>query len=152
MTKKQSHLLAALDVRSSAIHGRGVFAASDIPATTRIGRYSGRRLPGDEALPQQLPSKPTYLFALSNGAYIDGARGGNATRFINHSCAPNCVAFEVETARGPGIVIEALQPIAQGQELLLDYALDIADAEADLYACRCGASSCRGTMAGPGAA
>jgi SET domain-containing protein len=34
----------------------------------------------------------TYLFALSDGATIDGSDGGNATRYINHSCRPNCVA------------------------------------------------------------
>ena len=149
MTKK-ADLLSALDVRSSTIHGRGVFAADDIPAGAQIGRYGGRRTNGEDErahTPSAPSAAPTYVFGLSDGSYIDGARGGNATRFINHSCTPNCVAFEVETGRGLSIVIEALHPIGQGQELLLDYSLEIAESDTDLYACRCGTPNCRGTMA-----
>ncbi len=145
---KQNDLLTALDVRSSAIHGRGVFANRDIPTGAQIGRYSGKRLAGEAERPSLSNAEPTYLFALSDGSLIDGARGGNATRFINHSCVPNCAAFEVRLGRGLAIVIEAAQPIPQGQELLLDYALDIAGADTALYTCRCGARGCRGTMAG----
>jgi SET domain-containing protein len=147
MTKK-ADLMSALDVRSSTIHGRGVFAAGAIPMGARIGRYGGRRFAGEDERLLARRQGPTYLFGLSDGSYIDGARGGNAMRFINHSCAPNCVALEVETDRGLSIVIEAMSLISLGQELLLDYALEIAESDVDLYACRCGTSACRGTMAG----
>ena len=36
----------------------------------------------------------TYLFNLSDGTTIDGGDGGNATRFLNHACKPNCEAVE----------------------------------------------------------
>ncbi|RYH12641.1 MAG: SET domain-containing protein [Alphaproteobacteria bacterium] len=41
-----------------------------------------------------------YLFALSDGGYIDGRRGGNATRRLNHCCAPNCHAQEYRRPDG----------------------------------------------------
>jgi uncharacterized protein len=139
-------LLVALEVRSSTIHGRGVFAACDIPAGTPIGCYGGRRFQDEASHPGQTRSGITYLFALSDGSFIDGARGGNATRFINHSCTPNCAALEVDTDGRLSVVIESLHPIGRGQELLLDYALETPATDVELFACRCGTRSCRGTM------
>jgi uncharacterized protein len=146
---KKSVKRVRLDVRASAIHGRGVFAAEDIPPNAWIDRYDGRRFTADEAEQVQL-AEQVYLFGLSDGSYIDGAVGGNATRYINHSCKPNCVAFEVRSADGVvGIDIHASEQIAEGQELLLDYRLDIAEDDSASYVCQCGVSSCRGTMAAP---
>ena len=31
-----------------------------------------------------------YIMELENGLYVDGKRKGNFSRFINHSCSPNC--------------------------------------------------------------
>ena len=90
----------------------------------------------------------TYLFALSDGATIDGSEGGNATRYINHSCRPNCVAVEAYDASDDLVVeIRAKRAIKSGEELYLDYELVVDDALAADYACRCGESACRGTMA-----
>ena len=138
-----------LEVRESAIHGRGAFATAQIPRRTVLGHYEGRRYhPGEEIDPQ--PDGLTYLFALSDGGTIDGAEGGNATRFINHSCAPNCVAVETD---GPDdvlvIEIRSLRSIRAGEELFLDYELLFDGAEPDEYRCRCGSEHCRGTMLAP---
>jgi uncharacterized protein len=36
----------------------------------------------------------TFLFRLDNGSVIDaGGRRGNAAKYINHSCDPNCEAW-----------------------------------------------------------
>lgn len=126
-----------------------MFATCDIPAGARIGRYGGQRFAdGDPHPGKEIPGL-TYLFALSDGTYIDGARGGNATRFINHSCTPNCVALEVESDGRLNIVIQSLCPIGRGEELFLDYALEVAETDVDRHECRCGTPACRGTMAGP---
>jgi SET domain-containing protein len=45
------------------------------------------------------------------------------------------------------VVIRALRDIRAGEELFLDYALDVGDDDPSLYPCRCGTPSCRGTMA-----
>lgn len=36
-----------------------------------------------------------YLMALKNGAVIDATAKGNVSRFINHSCDPNCESQKV---------------------------------------------------------
>jgi uncharacterized protein len=81
---------------------------------------------------------------------VDAAVGGNESRFINHSCNPNCEAV-IEDGRR--IYIEALQDIPVGEELVYDYQYErMDDHTADderFYACKCGAPGCRGTILAP---
>ena len=83
----------------------------------------------------------------NDAVVIDGARGGNASRFINHSCAPNCQAYAFDDR----LYIYALVDIARGDELTFDYKLAppsgvAADHDPQSHACSCGAATCRGTM------
>src|ERR1700726_2587011 len=72
-------------VRDSRIHGRGVYAARRIRQGERIiWRQADRRPPSD-------PDDPlhTFFFSLDDGRHvIDANVGGNAARWINHSCGP----------------------------------------------------------------
>src|SRR5690606_26357558 len=81
------------------------------------------------------------------GRVIDASVRGNAARWINHSCAPNCESQEDDDGR---VFIEAKRPIAKGEELTYDYRLTIdgrlTKAEREWFTCRCGAARCRGTM------
>ncbi|HZH56596.1 SET domain-containing protein-lysine N-methyltransferase [Yanghanlia caeni] len=139
-------------VRPSSLHGKGVFAARDIPAETCIIEYRGKRITPEEAdeLPSYSPEDPnhTFFFSLSNGKIIDGGQQGNAARWINHSCRPNCEARENET--GSRLYIYSLRDIAAGEELVFDYALvidgRITKKLREQYRCLCGAPECRGTM------
>ena len=107
----------------------------------------GRRYTAEQVQQRAWDHAVTYVFGLSDGSVIDGGEGGNATRYINHSCAPNCAAYEVEDANGVlSVEIEALTRIGLGVELFLDYSLDVAEPNAAEYACSCGAESCRGTL------
>ena len=78
---------------------------------------------------------------------IDAGRRGNAARWINHSCAPNCSSFEDDDGR---VYIEARRAIAAGEELTYDYRLSIEGRITrrirESYACRCGARRCRGSL------
>jgi len=81
---------------------------------------------------------------------IDGGKGGNDARFINHSCEPNC---EVAIVRRR-VFVEALRDIAAGEEIFYDYWYMTDDAYSledlcRIYPCRCGAPGCRGTLARP---
>ena len=90
-------LAHSIEVRSSPVHGRGVYAIRDLPRGTSIGRYEGQRFTDEQLLSVDWQSRhggKTYLFGLSDGTTIDGARGGNATRFVNHCCSPNCQVVE----------------------------------------------------------
>ena len=138
------------EVRRSAIQGRGVFAARRIPKGTRIVEYAGEKISWAESDRRYddaaMHRHHTFLFILTSRTVVDGAVGGNASRFINHSCAPNCEA----SIDGREIWIEALRDIRAGEELVYDYGYErdvdeTPEVEA-LYACRCGARTCRGTI------
>ncbi|SIT50853.1 Nuclear protein SET (fragment) [Paraburkholderia piptadeniae] len=90
----------------------------------------------------------TFVFGLSDGRVIDGSRGGNSARFLNHACAPNCEAIET----GDRIYVHALTDIKPGDELFIDYGLEIeGEISEDIraqYVCHCGASTCRQSMIG----
>jgi len=71
----------------------------------------------------------TFLFAITSRTVLDAAVGGNDTRFINHSCAPNCDAV----IEGGRVFIDACKPIAAGAELFYDYSYEREpDAAADV--------------------
>jgi SET domain-containing protein len=142
-------------VRRSRIQGRGVFATRDIAQGDRIIEYTGARMTHDEAdalCPDDEASERhhTFLFAVDDEIVIDGGRGGNDSRFINHSCEPNC---EVDIARRRVFVV-ALRDIAADEEILYDYWYMTDDGYTlddlrRIYPCRCGSASCRGTLARP---
>ena len=141
------------ELRPSKIQGRGAFALRPIRKGTRIDEYVGEIIDQDEADRRyddaQMKRHHTFLFSLDNGKVIDAAVGGNDSRFINHSCDPNCQAIETRSR----IFIEALRPIKEGEELVYDYAFerqkDTTEEDEKLYACRCGAANCRGTILAP---
>ena len=85
-------------VRRSPLHGKGAFALQRIPKGTKIGEYVGEKIDDEEAdrrYPEEGPGPHhTFLFALDDGSILDAAVGGNSTRFLNHSCDPNCEAVE----------------------------------------------------------
>jgi SET domain-containing protein len=138
-------------VRSSLIHGRGVFATAEIRRGTKIIEYKGKRTTWDEALtrPDSDPDDPshTFLFELDDGRVIDARIRGNAARWINHSCAPNCVSHEDDEGR---VFIEAKRRIRPGEELCYDYRLSVDGTltrrERAQYRCRCGTAKCRGSL------
>ena len=140
-------------VRHSPIHGRGVFATHDIAADLRVMEYKGERIAAELAAERSGtdPDNPyhTFFFSLEDGRLIDGGAGGNAARWINHACEPNCEARE----HAGRIFIHALRDIAPGEELNYDYRLTMEGRHTAklkrAYLCLCGAPTCRGTMLAP---
>lgn len=139
-----------VEARNSRIHGRGVYAIAPIKKGARIIEYLGDRISHSEA-DRRYEVKGdddghTFLFIASSRTVIDAGVGGNDARFINHSCNPNCETV-IENSR---VFIDATRNIKPGEELGYDYQLtwESTDdpAELALYACRCGAKRCRGTM------
>jgi uncharacterized protein len=142
-----------LQVRRSGVHGKGVFALVPIAAGTVLMEYKGEVITWPEALRRHPhdPSDPnhTFYFHVDDQHVIDGKVGGNSSRWINHSCEPNCEA-EDDAGR---IFIKALVDLYPGDELFFDYGLVIdgrltARLKKD-YECRCGSTSCRHTMLAP---
>lgn len=143
-------------VRTSGIHGRGVFASRRIRKGTRIVEYQGERIGNDEADCRydetDMKRHHTFLFTLDKRTVIDGAidRGGGDASFINHSCEPNCEAVITDER----IYIHALATIEPGTELAYDYQYERTGANVEelekFYFCRCGSPGCRGSIMKPG--
>ena len=142
-----------IQVRRSGVHGKGVFALQDIAEGEDLIEYVGEVISWAEA-ERRHPHDPqnpnhTFYFHIDEDHVIDGLHGGNASRWINHSCAPNCEADQ----QGSRVFIRALRAIAAGEELNFDYGLIIDERYTPKlkaeYACWCGADECRGTMLAP---
>ena len=139
-------------VGKSRIAGTGVFAKRRIHRGARIIEYIGKRLFHSEMVLEIAAGRPAsvYLFNVHNGVSIDGAIGGNESRFINHSCEPNCEANVFDDR----VYIYALRDIRRSEELTFDYQLRSTfhappETDANHQRCLCGAATCRGTMMAP---
>jgi hypothetical protein len=142
-----------LRVRRSRLHGRGVFALRRIRKGTRVIEYLGDRVSHREADQRYghkgIEDNHTFLFIVDRAVVIDGGANGNDARFINHSCDPNCESL-IDDRR---VFIEAVRTIRPGDELTYDYQIgrdkeDPPNVD-EIYACRCGAGGCRGSMLWP---
>ena len=141
---------ALFEVRHSSIHGYGVFAARRIRKGTRVIEYLGDRVSHAQADDRYEDKDPndnhTFLFTVDAKIVIDGGVNGNEARYINHGCDPNCESTCV-TKR---IFIEALRTIQPGEELYYDYQIERDSDDPpnvdEVFACRCGAAACRGSM------
>jgi len=142
-----------IQTRRSGVHGKGVYALVDLAEGETLIEYVGEIITWDEAL-RRHPHDPqdpnhTFYFHIDEDHVIDAKFGGNSSRWINHSCAPNCEA-EVEDGR---VFIRALRNIAAGEELFYDYGLVIDEPYTPKlkaqYPCWCGAKNCRGTLLAP---
>ena len=142
-----------IQTRRSGVHGKGVFALADIAEGETLIEYIGEVITWKEAL-RRHPHDPkdpnhTFYFHIDEKHVIDAKHGGNSSRWINHSCKPNCEADE----DGGRVFVKALRNIQAGEELFYDYGL-IIDAKYTPkllaeYPCWCGAKKCRGTLLAP---
>lgn len=142
-----------IQVRRSGVHGKGVFALRPLKKGEVVIEYKGEVIDWQEAL-RRHPHDPqdpdhTFYFHVDEKNVIDAKHGGNAARWINHACAPNCEADEVDGR----IFIKTLRAIKPGEELFYDYGLIIDEKYTPKlkkqFACHCGAKACRGTMLAP---
>jgi hypothetical protein len=151
-TKRPARTLP-FEIRDSHIQGLGAFATRRILKGRRIIEYTGERINQEQADERyddvSMSRHHTFLFTLDDDTVVDGAVDGNESRFINHSCDPNCQAF----IEGDRIFIYALRTIEPGEELSYDYGYERSedmDAEDEArYVCRCGTGKCRGTILAP---
>lgn len=148
--KKRARRLPMFEVRHSRVHGYGVFAVRRIRKGTTVIEYLGDRVSHAHADARYENKDPkdnhTFLFTVDARIVIDGGVDGNDARYINHGCDPNCESTTLDKR----IFIEAIRTIRPGEELTYDYQIqrdadDAPDVD-EVFACRCGAASCRGSM------
>ncbi len=128
-----------LIIRSSSLHGAGVYTTAPIEKDARVLEYAGPHLTTKQTEGLYAGSELTYLFGMEDGKTVIDGFGMAA--FVNHSCHANCEAEQIEDR----VWIIALRDIAAGEELTYDY--NIYDAEpGENASCHCGATECRETM------
>ncbi|XP_068071342.1 histone-lysine N-methyltransferase 2B isoform X4 [Danio rerio] len=136
----------AVGVYRSAIHGRGLFCKRNIEAGEMVIEYAGNviRAVLTDKREKYYDSKGIgcYMFRIDDFDVVDATMHGNAARFINHSCDPNCYSRVINVEGQKHIVIFALRKIYRGEELTYDYKFPIEDADNKLH-CNCGARRCR---------
>ncbi|KAF2883593.1 hypothetical protein ILUMI_22588 [Ignelater luminosus] len=139
LTSKQS-----VGVYRSKIHKRGLFCHRDIESGEMVIEYAGeviRSILADKREKQYTAKgMGCYMFRIDENFVVDATMKGNAARFINHSCEPNCYSKVVEILGHKHIIIFALRKILCGEELTYDYKFPF---EEDKIPCTCGSRRCR---------
>jgi len=116
--------------------GKGVFAGRRYEAAEIVGEIEGTVI-------DDLDYGSNYCMDLGDERCLEPAP---PFRFMNHSCQPNCQLHWFDIAAGPGVAagrrmfVLALDQIAEGDQLTIDYAWPAHMA----IPCRCRAPGCRG--------
>ena len=170
-----------LTIFKTKTRGWGVYCQEELIVGEFIDIYLGEVVTNEEADKREAAAgkeKASYLYSLDkfigddeeltedNCYVVDGQYMGGPTRFINHSCEPNCrqytVSYNKHDLRLYDLAFFAVEYIPAGTELTFDYTDQDEEEEeevirkreervrdlsnADLRPCNCGASKCRGYL------
>lgn len=132
--------------------GLGLKSVDKVRKGTLIIEYIGEVIDEDEMIRRlneqnilRPHDKDYYVMQLTNDLYVDGKFQGNFSRFINHSCDPNCELQRWNVRGHTRIAIVAIKDIEAGEPFSYDYQFETQQEEA--FKCYCKTSKCRGTMA-----
>ncbi|CAJ2637434.1 unnamed protein product [Trifolium pratense] len=84
-----------------------------------------------------------YMCEIRKDFTIDATFKGNSSRFLNHSCAPNCVLEKWQVDGETRVGVFAARSIEVGEPLTYDYRFVQFGPEVK---CRCGAQKCQGFL------
>ena len=130
------------EVRSSPIHGKGLFALAEI-ARGEVVVVKGGHIVSKKNLQENVTPVLGPVEIQIDGelfiAPVTAEEREASMLYSNHSCEPNL------GIRGE-ITFVALRDIQAGEELTHDWAMT--DDDDYSLPCRCGAANCRGTLTG----
>jgi hypothetical protein len=137
----QKQEYAELSVKDTSSKGKGLFVNEDVEKDQFLIEYVGEVIREQERARREARGEESYVMSLKGGLFVDAFKKGNISRFINHSCEPNCIAqvWSVEGINRAGIF--ALRSITVGTELTMDYGW-ISPTPSNR--CFCGSNFCRG--------
>lgn len=126
-----------MEVRSSPIEGRGLFARAPIAPGEPVIVMGGRVLTDEEfvAVGARLAKYSAATIDEGLNILLDD---DTPVQFGNHSCDANLWMQDAVT-------MAARRPIAVDEEITVDYATHTADKPWRML-CRCGAPACRGVV------
>ncbi|VCX31635.1 unnamed protein product [Gulo gulo] len=131
--------------------GWGLRAAKDLPSNTFVLEYCGEVLDHKEfkaRVKEYARNKNIhyYFMALKNDEIIDATQKGNCSRFMNHSCEPNCETQKWTVNGQLRVGFFTTKLVTSGSELTFDYQFQRYGKEAQK--CFCGSANCRGYLGG----
>ena len=113
-----------ITIKSSPVHGIGVFAIADIPKGCRemfsrnVGEWIKLPVTEVESLPEHSRNLvETYCLFDTDHYYVPdyGFKVMDLVNYLNHSSSPNIISIK------DGEEFEALRDIKAGEELFVDY-------------------------------
>ncbi|KAL0679931.1 hypothetical protein Bca4012_007912 [Brassica carinata] len=128
--------------------GWGVEAAESINKEDFIVEYIGEVI-SDAQCEQRLwdmkhkGMKDFYMCEIQKDFTIDATFKGNASRFLNHSCNPNCVLEKWQVEGETRVGVFAARQIEAGEPLTYDYRFVQFGPEVK---CNCGSENCQGEL------
>ena len=112
-------------------HGLGLFSNAAFKKGDLVTEYTGETVSTAEANRRG----GQYLFEINEHYVVDGKDRKNESRYINHSCRPNCYP-EIDE-KEEHILIYAKRAIKPGEELTYDYGKEFWDTHVKSKGCRC---------------
>lgn len=131
----QSKIYPKMLLKPAQSKGLGVFADENLMEDQFIVEYIGevvsqQQLVGRMAKYERSKSKHSYIMSAKcetltgkKTMIVDATKMGNISRFINHSCDPNCYVQIWETFGYNRIAVFAKQKIQKGEELTYNYGI-----------------------------
>ena len=104
-----------IEVKESSVHGKGLFAKTNIPEGEVLTIIKGEFIDGFECERREEENN-NYIFWHCDDNYIDVKN--ESMKYINHECNPNC---HVDEGNETTLILISSKSIKAGEEITIDY-------------------------------